>query len=61
MKLHTKTGSESEMKKEERSLIMGGYSRADKACEKDLQPFEYIWTSEDDAESDGLRKISWLE
>lgn len=61
MKLYTKTGSENDIKKEERSLIMGGYSKADKILENELQPFEYIWTSGTEAGSDATHKISWLE
>jgi len=61
MKLYTKTGSESDIKKEERSLIVGGYSKADKTLEKDLQPFEYIWISDSESGSSAAHKISWLE
>lgn len=61
MKLYSKTGSESDIKKEEQSLIMGGYSRADKTHEKELQPFEYISTNDSESGSDNIHKISWLE
>jgi len=61
MKLYTKTGSESDIKKEERSLIMGGYSKSDKTLGNELQPFEYIWTNDAEAAPEAAHKISWLE
>lgn len=61
MKLYSKTGTESDIKKEERSLIMGGYSRAEKNHEKELQPFEYISTRDGETESGNIHTISWLE
>ena len=61
MKLYTKTGSESDIKKEERSLIMGGYSKTDKTLENELQPFEYICSNNTEAGPDAAHKICWLE
>jgi hypothetical protein len=40
---------------------MGGYNKADKILENELQPFEYIWTNDTEAGSDATHKISWLE
>jgi len=61
MKHYQITGSEDEIKKKERYLILEGYSLVEKDDDRDLQPFEYIKTVEGETSREAVHKIIWLE